>query len=71
MLKRMLNLIPVSLQQRGTDRDQETECIDRPCAPCADDRRSFAFGNTKIENDLITREMVDKQAEAHKKRKNG
>jgi hypothetical protein len=34
-------------------------------------RRSFAFGNTKIENDLITREMVDKQAEAHKKRKNG
>lgn len=26
-------------------------------------RRSFAFGNTKFENDLITREMVDQQAE--------
>jgi hypothetical protein len=34
-------------------------------------RRSFAFGNTKIENDLITREMVDKQADAQKKRTNG
>jgi hypothetical protein len=27
-------------------------------------RRSFAYGNLKIENDLITREMVDEQAEA-------
>ena len=26
-------------------------------------RRSFAYGNTKIENDLITREMIDKAAE--------
>ena len=26
-------------------------------------RRSFAYGNTKIENDLITREMVDAQDE--------
>jgi hypothetical protein len=26
-------------------------------------RRSFAYGNTHIENDLITREMVDQQAE--------
>lgn len=26
-------------------------------------RRSFAYGNTKIENDLITREMVDEAAE--------
>jgi hypothetical protein len=34
-------------------------------------RRSFAYGNTKIENDLITREMVDKQAEAQKKRSHG
>lgn len=31
-------------------------------------RRSFAYGNTKIENDLITREMVDEQAEAAKRR---
>lgn len=34
-------------------------------------RRSFAYGNTKIENDLITREMVDQQAEALKRRANG
>jgi hypothetical protein len=26
-------------------------------------RRSFAYGNTKIENDRITREMVDVQDE--------
>ena len=29
-------------------------------------RRSFAYGNTKIENPLITRETVDQQAEALK-----
>jgi hypothetical protein len=26
-------------------------------------RRSFAYGNTAFENELITREMVDRQAE--------
>ncbi len=26
-------------------------------------RRSFAYGNTKIENDLVTWEMVDREAE--------
>jgi hypothetical protein len=26
-------------------------------------RRSFVFGNTALENELITREMVDRQAE--------
>ena len=26
-------------------------------------RRSFAYGNTAFENSLITREMVDRQAE--------
>lgn len=31
-------------------------------------RRSFAFGNTSIENARITREMVDKQAEILKAR---
>ena len=29
-------------------------------------RRSFAYGNTAIENPLITRETVDQQAEALK-----
>jgi len=37
-------------------------------APFSDDereaqRRSFAYGNTNIENDRITREMIDEQAE--------
>lgn len=27
-------------------------------------RRSFAYGNTAFENDLITREMINEQAEA-------
>jgi hypothetical protein len=27
-------------------------------------RRSFAYGNTAFENSLITREMIDEQAEA-------
>jgi hypothetical protein len=27
-------------------------------------RRSFAYGNTHIENERVTREMVDEQAEA-------
>lgn len=26
-------------------------------------RRSFVYGNTKLENDLITREMIDEAAE--------
>ncbi|MFE0752817.1 hypothetical protein ACFW16_02600 [Inquilinus sp. NPDC058860] len=30
-------------------------------------RRSFAYGNTKIENSRITREMIDQQAEALKR----
>ncbi len=28
-----------------------------------DQRRSFAYGNTAFENKLITREMIDRQAE--------
>lgn len=26
-------------------------------------RRSFAYGNTKIENDRVTRDLVDREAE--------
>ncbi len=29
-------------------------------------RRSFAYGNTRFENENITREMIDRQAEALK-----
>lgn len=32
-------------------------------------RRSFAYGNTKIENDRITRQMIDEEAEALKRTK--
>lgn len=28
-------------------------------------RRSFAYGNAKTENDRVTREMVDRAAEKH------
>jgi hypothetical protein len=34
-------------------------------------RRSFAYGNTKIENPRITRAMVDQEAEALGAPKNG
>lgn len=34
-------------------------------------RRSFAYGNTKIENERITREMVDEQADTLARRANG
>jgi len=34
-------------------------------------RRSFAYGNTHFENPLITRQMVDQQAEALRKRPQG
>ena len=32
-------------------------------------RRSFAFGNAKTENDRVTREMVDKAAEKHPRKR--
>ena len=34
-------------------------------------RRSFAYGNTAFENKLITREMIDRQAEAIEREWNG
>jgi len=34
-------------------------------------RRSFAYGNAKIENDRVTREMIDEEAEALKRANNG
>ena len=34
-------------------------------------RRSFAFGNTNIENSRITRETIDQVADAMKARTNG
>jgi hypothetical protein len=34
-------------------------------------RRSFVYGNTHLENELITREMVAREAEKLSKAKNG
>ena len=51
-------------------RDELTALIDRArkimmsCAQQEQQRRSFVYGNTKIENDRVTREMVDEQAES-------
>lgn len=33
-------------------------------------RRSFAYGNTAFENKLITREMIDRQADAIERERN-
>lgn len=32
-------------------------------------RRSFAYGNAKTENDRVTREMVDKAADKHPRKR--
>lgn len=34
-------------------------------------RRSFAYGNTRFENNRITREMIDREAERLAQEKNG
>jgi hypothetical protein len=44
-------LLELAQKATMTDRDREEQ------------RRSFAYGNTKIENNRITREMVNRQAE--------
>jgi hypothetical protein len=51
-----------------TDRLQELLDHAKRAVPSAEEkeeqRRSFAYGNTKIENPRITREMVDREADA-------
>jgi hypothetical protein len=37
-------------------------------ADCETQRRSFAYGNAHIENELVTREMVDEAAKSIKPR---
>ena len=43
----------------------------RSLKPSDDDResqrRSFAYGNVKIENERVTREMIDRAADARRK----
>jgi hypothetical protein len=56
MTEKLSTLIEMAKGVRMTPQDQEEQ------------RRSFAYGNTKIENDRITRTLVADQAEALKKR---
>jgi len=59
MTERLAVLIEMARTVQMTAPDQEEQ------------RRSFAYGNTKIENDRITREMVDQEAEALKRASGG
>lgn len=52
MAEKLSSLIEKARSVRMSPRESEEQ------------RRSFAYGNTKIENDRITREMVDERAEA-------
>lgn len=42
---------------------EKAKKIEMSAAEKEEQRRSFAYGNTKIENDLITRAMIDEAAE--------
>jgi hypothetical protein len=42
---------------------EATKKIDQSRNDIEQQRRSFAYGNTKFENDRITREMIDRQAD--------
>jgi hypothetical protein len=52
MIEKLSALIEKARSVRMTPRQSEEQ------------RRSFAYGNTKIENERITRAMVDERAEA-------
>jgi hypothetical protein len=56
MIEKLSVLIEMAKKVRMSPEDKEEQ------------RRSFAYGNTKIENDRITRRLVAEQAEALKKR---
>ena len=42
---------------------EKAKKVQMSAAEKEEQRRSFAYGNTKIENDLITRAMIDEAAE--------
>lgn len=42
---------------------EATKTLPKSNTLAEEQRRSFAYGNTKFENDAITREMIDEQAE--------
>jgi hypothetical protein len=55
MTNRLQQLLDEARKSAPTSQDKEEQ------------RRSFAYGNTKIENSRITRETVDQEAESLKK----
>jgi len=55
MLEKLARLIELARSIRMSPSESEEQ------------RRSFAYGNTKIENDRITREMINERAEALKR----
>ena len=55
MSKELIQLLELARAHQMTPEEREEQ------------RRSFAYGNTKIENDRITREMVNERAEALKR----
>jgi hypothetical protein len=57
MNQKLSALVKMARAVKMSPRDQEEQ------------RRSFAYGNTKIENDHIMREIVDQEAEALKRTK--
>lgn len=57
MTNRLATLVEKGRSVRMTEADREEQ------------RRTFAYGNTHIENERITRETVDAQAEALKSKK--
>ena len=56
MSKEIEKLLEATKAVKMTPRQQEEQ------------RRSFAYGNTKIENERITRETINKEAELLKRR---
>jgi hypothetical protein len=57
MSKELENLIAAAKLHNQTSAEKEEQ------------RRSFAYGNTKIENPRITRELIDREADSLKTRK--
>ena len=55
MTNRLQELLDKARKSVSTSQDKEEQ------------RRSFAYGNTKIENSRITRETVDREAESLKR----
>lgn len=56
------------MMSRADELIEQAKKIEMNASQAEEQRRSFAYGNAKTENDLITRSMVDRAAEKHPKR---